>query len=69
MKKTFTFNYYLHSLTNRNKNTGLSSLQSIIDWEEHYPEIVKSLDLLEVDVEDSVVDKILDYAKEYAQKK
>lgn len=69
MKKTSTFNYCLHSLTNRNKNTELSSNHLVYFWEDNYPEIVNYLDAMEQDVDDSIIENILNFAKEYVQTK
>ena len=69
MKKTSTFNYCLHSLTSRKKNTELSSNHPVYFWEDTYPEIVAYLDAIEQDVDDGIIENILNYAKEYVQTK
>lgn len=61
MTKTSTIHFTINNLASKSKH-GLHDVGSALDFEEEYADVLKTLNELEYDVRQEVVDKILNIA-------
>jgi hypothetical protein len=61
MRKTSTFHFTINNLASKSKQE-LQDVNSVLDFEAGYEDVLKTLDELDFDVQQEVVDKILKLA-------